>query len=257
MIAGLSKRLSEDCATRGADRLRANCRENLPMIRACPGVRDLAGILAGVPVVVAAAGPSLDEAIPILAMRRPLVIALDRAARPLLEAGITPDWIVGVEHSPLGAEKMRGLKGLEKIPFVFHPCIHPDTLRLYPGPLYTFDFPDLVLGKGAIELGTGVITHAVGLAKVMGADPVILAGADLGYPDGERTHATGVTQIWHPGLPDHLDLPSTDGGLIMSDSFMAAFVEELSTQFSGNYIQTSPRGAIIPGWKHEHLENVL
>jgi len=256
VIAGLSKRLSREVADLAGDLIRSNVRSNLPIIKACRGVRDLAGTMQGAPIVIAGAGPSLDEAIPVLSTHRPFIVAVDRAARPLLAAGIAPDWIVAVEKDAAGAEKMRGLRGLEIIPLVFHPAVTPKTVERYPGPLYTFDFPELVLGKGAIALGTGVITPAVGLAQLLGGSPIILAGVDCGFPLKARTHAAGVPHLEGDGEHPRFQIPSTDGRTVSSDEFMAASVDELAS-FTGNLIQTSPHGAMIPGWKVARLEDVL
>lgn len=253
---GLSKRLSMEAAAGCVDVFLSNCRSNLPIIRAVPGVKNLASILAGEKVVVAAAGPSLDAAIPVLARHRPFLVAVDRAVRPLMAANIRPDWIVSVDKDPLTAEKMRGIKGLDRIPLIFHPCVTPKTVQEYPGPLLTFDCPDLVLGKGALALGTCVLTSAVGVAQLMGGNPIILAGADLGYPSNCQTHASGIPYLAGDGEAARFDVPSTDGGSVKSDVFLTAQVEELA-RFKGNLIQTAPRGAAIPGWEFRRLEDVL
>ncbi len=242
-----------------------NTMEKWDFVKKVPGIATRAGELAGVPVVVVGAGPSLDDALPILKAKRPVIVAVDRAARPLLAAGITPDWIVSVELNPVGALKLRGLRGLEQTPLLFHPSCCPDTVWEYPGPLYTCEGPDVILengktenptkGKGRFPRGTGVIVYAVGLAVHLGAHPVILAGADLAYPEG-RTHALGVTEC-NEVFDGGGDVPSVTGGSVQSDVFFAANVEELSTWFDGTLIQTSPRGALIPGWSHERLEDVL
>ena len=78
------------------------------------GGRDLAQLrdkYRGVPAVVVAAGPSLDQAIPTLQALpgRGLLISVDTALRPLLAAGIHPHLVVGLDPGELNARHFKAL----------------------------------------------------------------------------------------------------------------------------------------------------
>jgi len=253
----LSAALSEDCARRAREQFRSNFLRNLQTIRSCRGVGSIAGELAGEPVIVAGAGPSLTAALPALKASGLPVIAVDRAARPLLAAGIRPGWIITAEISPVVGNMLEDLEGLDRVPLVFDPTCCPEIVDRYPGPLYTFDRPNIVLGKGALRLGTGVATYAVGLAEVLGAARVILVGVDLAYPDGKR-HAAGVPEIPGVAFEGEGRVQSVAGGTVESDVYFAACAEELGAAArSIRLVQTSPRGAFIDGADHMTLEEAL
>jgi hypothetical protein len=257
MTGKISAELSADCVQRARPLLRSNFNRNLEMIRACRGVQELEGAFAGESVVVVGAGPSLTEALPYLKAPGLHIVAVDRAAAPLLAAGIRPGWIVSVEIAAFGAKKLEGLKGLERIPLVFGPTCCPETVERYPGPLYTFDHPNIVFGKGPLRMGTGVITYAVGLAEVLGASRAVLVGVDLAYPDGQK-YAAEVREIPEAPFEGKTFLKSVDGGQVESDLYLAANVEELAEAArSIRLVQTSPRGAFIAGAEHLALEEAL
>jgi len=77
-------------------RLVRNLLDNLPLLAAAGDAADLA---ADLPVVVAGAGPSLDDAIPALrALRgRYALVAADTALPALARAGVPPDLVVCLE----------------------------------------------------------------------------------------------------------------------------------------------------------------
>lgn len=259
MTQGLSDKLSTECMQRNFALLERNFRSNEPIVQAARGVKQLAGLLEGELVVVAGAGPSLDQALPLLGARRPKIIAVDRAVRPLLSAGIVPDWIVSVEIKSGGAAKLDGLyPALKQTPIVFDPLICPETIDRYPGPLYTFDRPTEVSGKGKLRLGTGVVTFAVGLAEVMGAAPVALVGVDLAY-QGDQTHSKGTRPMPGDWSKDAVEVPSAAGGMVRSDVWLACNIEELERAAADGVplVQTTPFGAYIEGAAHAPLKEVL
>lgn len=253
-----SRELSERAALEGAEIIRQNYEGNRAVIEACPGVRDLAKRWTSARAIVVGAGPSLNAALPLLQTTEVPIIACDRAAAPLLSAGIKPWCIVTVEMSLLGAKKMEGVQGLETVPLVFDPFCCPLTVDRYPGPLFTYDRPDIVTGKGPIRLGTGVAPNAVGLAEALGAREIILVGVDLSYPDDKR-HADGVVIFESSSIIEGaIGIQSTAGAIVMSDYKLVAHAEEISQAAKKTRIvQTSPIGAFIPNAEHRPLGEVL
>jgi hypothetical protein len=146
------------------------------------------------PIVVAAAGPSLESVLPVIAARQgewPL-IAVSSAVAALAEAGIEPDMVVATDGGNwasfhLAAAVRRGLA-----------VAAPLTASL------SGDGPFIALGDGSRWQGVvlaafgaetpswpqrGTVTAtAVDLALALTSGPIVLAGLDLA-PVGQRGHA--------------------------------------------------------------------
>ena len=102
----------------------------------CPGIEDLKDSMKGVPAIVVAAGPSLDYQIENLKKyhQKAIIIAADAAVKPLLKHGIIPDYCTSIERGNL--YQIPFWKDLPpiKTELVFFPVVHPEVLKLYPGP---------------------------------------------------------------------------------------------------------------------------
>lgn len=256
----LASQLSQHCMETNYKVMESNWLENLATVKMVKGVDALRGSAAGRRAVVLGAGPSLDrKAMRELTLSREslILIACDRAVKPMLDYGLQPDYVLSVEIQAGGADKMRGLKGLSGIPLVFDPLCCPETVHNYPGPLYTFDKPDVVKDKGKLRMGTAVVIYAIGLAEVLECPEIVLVGVDLAYPGG-KLHADGVAQV-REVLEGEVTIPSVTGGRVLSDIYFAANVEEIMKAASEGVclVQTSPAGAWIEGASHASLESAL
>lgn len=167
------------------------------------GVSILKDRMAGLPALVISAGPSLEKDIPILKKLKEMtiLIAVDTAFQPLYRRGIVPDFVVTVDPQFINVFKITfdPSRGLDQLPIlVADPAVYPVTLRNYSGlKLLTssvFAPGKLIEGfsgeKGAIAAGGSVSCTAFDLAKILGADPIILLGLDLSYSSG-KTHLSG------------------------------------------------------------------
>lgn len=156
--------------------------------------------LCGMPAVVAAAGPSLEKQLPLLAEAagRVAVIAIGQSLRALRRAGIAPD-LVHVTESQDVSHQLELAGAVESEHLVVLPSSHPSLFRLpvrarfvatpATNPLAqwlgrTMGFEDWIGG------GTTVAHSAVRLAAALGADPILLIGQDLAFTDG-RIYARG------------------------------------------------------------------
>ena len=81
---------------------------------------------------------------------------------------------------------------------VADPAVYPSTLRNYKGPLVLTSSvfsPGKIIEsfagpKGDIAAGGSVSVSAFDLARIIGADPIILLGLDLSYSGG-KPHFSG------------------------------------------------------------------
>jgi hypothetical protein len=179
-----------------------NLGRNMEAIRDLPGIARLEGILAGggIPVFLAAAGPSLDQAAPFLGeiRKRCVVVAVDTSLRFLLRRGLAPDFTVSVDP------QYWNFRHLDRCPapetwLIAEPAVYPPALRHpFRGvflcrshfPLGRF-IEDRVEPKGALGAGGSVATSAWDFARILGAPSVWIAGLDLSFP-GLKTHFKGA-----------------------------------------------------------------
>jgi hypothetical protein len=161
--------------------LNEHCRVNQERLSALPSVRDIR-FQAGIKVVVAGAGPSLDECAQALRRHRPrfVLVAVSGAVPPLRAAGIDPDWVVALEGRDAVVSDLADLP--QEIPTVVFESTHPEITRAAQGPLFC--------GAGIETRGGTTLIPALDFALQSSAEDVILIGADLGY--GNRPYASGA-----------------------------------------------------------------
>ena len=257
--------------------LRNMCR-NLPDLRERGGIEAFEGIASALPVLVLAAGPSLDTVLPILPelARRCVVVSVDTAVRACLSAGVEPDFIVLVDPQYWNYRHLDGLACPRSV-LVAESAVWPAVLRfpcarvclcasLFPLGRYL----ESRAGKRA-ELGAGgsVSTTAWDFARYLGAETVYMAGLDLGYPGKrthfsgsvfeERTHAgstrlepaetAGFRALTATGLRSEKDYR---GGLVLTDRRLILYAWWFESKIAANpgspTLTLTPEGVRIPGF---------
>lgn len=162
-------------------------------------IRNLATLPGGTvelpfatPVVVAAAGPSLEVEVGQLSGTE-LIIATDTAAPVLLQRGIHPSLIVALDCQQISYHHLLAAPPtLRRLPIAADLSVAPSLLRhtgstalvLTAHPLarlLSHRFPELPV----VDAGGGNVTQAaLSLAIGLGAQTVHVLGADLAYPRG-------------------------------------------------------------------------
>ena len=186
-----------------APRYLINTLRNLPALASQPDVSVLNGAAHGLPVIVAAAGPSLEGAIPALRQVREqaLIIAVDTALRPLLANGVHPHAVVAVDSSEANGRHLIDLPPCEDTFLVSEGSLDPFAVAAFAGRTFFLSVSDhqpwpwlrsLGVSQGRLRAWGSVLTTAFDLALTMGADPVVFVGADLSYPGG-RPYCRGVS----------------------------------------------------------------
>ncbi len=184
-------------------RARVWARHLLANLPACAGrlpVSSLAGWLRGVPVIVVAAGPSLDRNIATLrsAAGRAVVIAVNTSLRALDRAGVRADLVVALEAIDVSSQ-LAGLTLNAGCPRALDLLAHPALFQGAEGPVLPFAsqvpfFTHLAEAAGlgpALPIGGSAANAAFALAQHLGADPLILVGQDLAYAE-DRVYASGT-----------------------------------------------------------------
>lgn len=159
-----------------------------------------AALFAGKPAVVAAAGPSLDKQLPLLRAHRDrvVVIAIGQTLKALRQAGIEPD-LVHVLESKDVSQQLTGAGDTRDLIVALTPDAHPAIYDVPARALFTATTGSSPMGgwiakatgESRFTMGGGTVAQgAVGLAVMMGCNPILLIGQDLAFTDG-RAYARG------------------------------------------------------------------
>jgi hypothetical protein len=176
---------------------------NLSRLDGMFDLRRLVGGAAGFPAMVVAAGPSLDAQLEDIreARRSAWLIAVDTALRPLLAAGVDPDFVIAVDPSELNARHLLDLAPRTQARLVGELSLPPALFDAFEGRAIPFrvglnePWPWLVphvLDLAILTAWGSVLVTAIDFACHLGADPVLLCAADLAYT-GARPYCRGTT----------------------------------------------------------------
>lgn len=191
-----------------AARYLLNTLRNLPVAARGVDITALHGQFAGIPIVIVAAGPSLDaqlEALRAIADRA-LIIAADTAWRPLAAAGIDPHIVVALDPTEMNGRHLLAVPGRRRPWLLAELSVDPRALQAFGGRVGAFrvgnHHPWPWAGTAGITAPIvrawgSVITSATDLALSFGGNPIVFAGADLAFTSGQPyCRGTTFEQQW-------------------------------------------------------------
>ena len=240
---------------------------------------DLEGKFVGETAVVAAAGPSLAENIQNIKNNREkfVIFAVNKALKPLLENGITPDFMVGIDARYVLNTITATDEELAKINCIMN--LNSDSgilTRTFKKVFVAFPENDALIKKlseyntfiKTQESGGSSTTAAFVAAVKMGFSKIIMTGLDLAlkgdtvYSTGENFENIGANQIKINNIIKNVTtVPSVTGVDVLTTEDYAAFIQHFSTlikdlEYTEVYNTTS-FGAVIPGMKNAKFESIL
>jgi hypothetical protein len=180
-----------------------NLLSNLQSFITNPGIRIAKDSFTGIPALVVAAGPSLDEVLPLLGSLRErfLIVAVDTSYRFCRAAGVEADFLVTVDPQYWNSRHLDWLERNRTVlvsessahPRVFHTSEAPAQVICYVSSFFPLGkYIEEILGeRGLIGAGGSVATTAWDLCRYLGCCSIHMAGLDLGFP-GKKTHAKGA-----------------------------------------------------------------
>ncbi|MBI1387279.1 MAG: DUF115 domain-containing protein [bacterium] len=261
-----------------AETILKNSLANLPaVLRGAPILR-LMNRAVYEPAFVIAPGPSLEWAIPLIRTLAPRVwlIAVDTAHRILMKHGIESDLVVSIDFTELNARHYEGVEDHNACLAAF-PAIDPSIPLRYEGRAFYYDHAASIHGGGANQfwdiltslpslgklISYGSTAHAAcHLARLMGCNPIVLIGNDLGFP-GRRFYAAGAMQndLDQPERDTEplLDVPANDGSIIQTNGLYKLYLDgftELIKDIAGVTVNVSPDGAAIESCPFRPLEDI-
>ena len=207
----------------------ATCRNiasNLGCYVTAPPIDTMHNYFAGMPAILVAAGPSLQKNMHLLhevkgnpdgTGRRAVIIAVQTMLKPLLAAGIEPDFVTSLDYNTVSTRFFENLEdvGMKGAPGRVHLVAEAkanwnvlDVFRNRGGTMSVTqnDFADRLLREAfprrqGLKAGATVAHLSFYLAEFLGCDPLILIGQDLGFVDGlYYKPGVAIHETWAPEL---------------------------------------------------------
>ncbi len=237
---------------------------NLPTILNNPGVHSLKNKFKNLPAIVVTAGPSLNHALKTLkdAKGKALIIAVGTALKPLLAAGIKPDFVIAIDSDPKTWNQFSDIESKD-IYLLAGTIVYPPIFKLFNDHLFSFmsdvltDFNDWLIScdssPGNLAVGGTVAVSAIDAAVVMGCSPIILLGLDLSFPEDGTSHAKNSMYDGHYYSKDTLVKVAGNNGndvwttkqFSMYIEIMNSYLEDIKNNTSIDIINANQQGALI------------
>jgi hypothetical protein len=240
----------------------SNIMANLPSLFDGAPIGKLKGALSGVPAVCVAAGPSLDEALPVLKaiQNNALIVALDSAVASLIQAGIQPHMVVTCDTREINFEKMRPfLDRLRHSILVFALEANPDNVRAFLGPARIAVAGDNSILRNWLDpmfnfncnLGAmSTVSHTAILTLIeLGTDPIALVGMDMAF-NLEKSHAEQAVHQYNLRSTELLEIEGTKGVPVQTYRPLIDYTRHLERIISSSpvrFVNTSLNGILIKG----------
>lgn len=241
------------------------------------------GAMKGIPAVICGAGPSLQDDLPVLKKYKDhaLIIGAGTGMNILNKNDIIPR--IGVVVDPYDTTRSRILTNYSyEVPFFYKLSANYEALKLLHGEKiffrgvasYGFDAyfeNQLDLDKYPPIHSPLTTTHAcLGIASMLGCNPIILIGVDLAYTDRKRYPDEALAhpldkrkEHFHPsGLHrQHIVISeATKGGVVETrvDWLLeASFFEQFSKRYPEvRLINATSRGLLIPELPSLNFEEI-
>ncbi|WP_169719312.1 motility associated factor glycosyltransferase family protein [Desulfovirgula thermocuniculi] len=249
---------------------------NFSWLLAAPSIFRKEGEFRGKPLVITAAGPSLEEEYEhlrqIYERRMAYIFAVGSAVHGLLAHGITPHAFCSYDPWPENERVFASLTRTD-FPLIFGTSIFANTLRHHAGPKFYMTISQdtvspFLLGTPKEEIifdAPSIAVCVLQLAYRLGCHPVVLVGQDLAFP-GERVYASGINfarseTLGNAEKEQCIKVPAVSGGEVLtSHSFerMRRSMEHHLRQLRGiKVFNTSRMGARIAGTVEKPLAEII
>ena len=186
----------------------------------------------GKPAIIIAAGPSLNEELPLLKKiydeKSAYLIVAGSSIRPVLASGIIPNALCVIDSGAGTKVVTEPIKerNLKEVSLLFGDIGAPEAIEDYPGPLIcvplqsgeiTPTFLKMKPETLLMEEAQTVTTMALHSALMMNMSPIILVGQNLGSLAG-KVYASGTQYDVNKQYSEKVTiyLPSNDGGKVAS-----------------------------------------
>ncbi|MBY0223494.1 MULTISPECIES: motility associated factor glycosyltransferase family protein [Sporosarcina] len=260
-----------------------NSIKNFPTVLQTPNIlRDInRSAFEGKPAIIVAAGPSLNEEFENLRYIKEhglaYIFSVGSAINALIEQGIYPDVACTYDPSERNQKVFEKLKekNIPEIPLIFGSSVGFETLENYPGSMFHMITsqdsvsPKLLDTAQSIDIvfdAPSIAVVTLQLLAKLGANPVILAGQNLGYLQNHR-YAKGIrydfveNELNEEEQEKSLKIKDVEGNEIESSDDFNRMRSQLEMYIASNpsvkVINTTKKGAHIEGAEYMVLKEVI
>jgi hypothetical protein len=200
---------------------------NIPYIIQLPSVEVLENAFKQKAALIVSAGPSLDNAIEAIKKYRDrvILIAIGQAVKALHAADIKPDLVVMVDMLPFSHQIDCLGEAKKEINLLLQPSANSELYRTEASSTFVY-FPESDFMTAWYAMQAGIKTYPQSgtvsitsfyLARIIGANPIILIGQDLAYK-GDQVYAKN-------SIYDSVRVDISD------DDTVKAFIDEFDTSY--------------------------
>ncbi|MDY6973028.1 MAG: 6-hydroxymethylpterin diphosphokinase MptE-like protein [Thermodesulfobacteriota bacterium] len=228
------------------------------------------GCIKGLPVVIAAAGPSLEKSIRAIRKNREVVVvlAVGTVFKRLIAEGIRPDVVVMIEGQDR-ADQISAEVALNDSILTVSSTTHPAHLRQRALKTVVFHsapwIAELTGDWPFVPNGGNVASAAFTLAVLWGGNPIVLVGQDLAYSDGERYANGARSPEVRIDAAKMTQIPGNRDTGVWATSEMISYLSwyEESAKYLArvrpdiDLVNATDGGAKIKGFKHCRLTDVM
>ena len=176
-----------------------NIASNAAKISTYYGVNKFFDKYKNIPAIIVSAGPSLEKNIRKLKeiKNKALIIAVDTAIKPLFSHNISPHFIITIDPQKKNSKYFRNVNFKESV-LIAESSVDKEAIDSFNGAIYFINsifplakyFMEELGDRGDITTGGSVSTAAYDFAIRIGANPIIMVGLDLSFPN-YQTHIKG------------------------------------------------------------------
>ncbi len=176
-----------------------NIASNVIEISTHYGVNKFFNKYKNIPAVIVSAGPSLEKNIIKLKeiKNKALIIAVDTAMKPLYSNNISPHFVITIDPQKKNSKYFRNVNFKDSV-LIAESSVDKEAIDSFNGAIYFINsifplakyFMEILGNRGDITTGGSVSTAAYDFAIRIGANPIIMVGLDLSFPN-YQTHIKG------------------------------------------------------------------
>ena len=176
-----------------------NIASNVAKISTHYGVNKFFDKYKNIPAIIVSAGPSLEKNIRKLKeiKNKALIIAVDTAMKPLFSHNISPHFIITIDPQKKNSKYFRNVDFKDSV-LIAESSVDKEAIDSFNGAIYFINsifplakyFMEELGDRGDITTGGSVSTAAYDFAIRIGANPIIMVGLDLSFPN-YQTHIKG------------------------------------------------------------------